>query len=86
MRRWANSAVDGGAKAHIGFDDWHAQLIKKRGHVRIIGIVEHQKPGINGLIPVLARHDRTGVTAKAGCGFKQGDVMVGGEHMGGSHP
>ena len=70
------SIVDGCAKAHLGFDDRHVQLVKQLGQIGVGRIVEDDKPGIDRLIAILAGHDGTRMSPQPGFGLVNSDVVI----------
>jgi hypothetical protein len=69
------------AEAHVAFRRGHAQPVEQGRQMRIGGVVEHDEPGIDRLIPALARDHGAGVTAKSRLGLVQHHRMVGRQQM-----
>ena len=79
------ATADGGGKAHIRFRHRHIEGCEELGQIGIVGVVEHDKAGIDRLIATLARHDRARMSAQTRLGLEQGDVMRIGKVIGSAH-
>ena len=74
-------AVDRRAKAHVRGHNRHVQFRKERGKMRVVGIVEHDEPGIDRLIAILARDHRPRMAADLGPRLIEGDAVRRCQHM-----
>ena len=51
------TALERGPETHVRFGDRHIKPVEQRGHMRIVGVVEHDKACIDRLITAFSRHD-----------------------------
>ena len=68
-------------KAHVRRHNRHVQFGKQRREMRIVGIIEHDKPGIDRLIAILARDHRPRMAADLGPCLIEGNAVCRRQHM-----
>ena len=80
------AAPDRGGKAHVAGGHRHVQPREQIQQVRIVHPVEHDEPGIDRLIPPLARQHGAGVTAKPTLRLVQHHGMIARQQLCCRHP